>query len=114
MPLWKWSLNNRLNEIKIPEKNVNIKYINLLNTKKIYFNDIKNDLINTILKVKGNFRQDSIIKQWNNYKNKEIYISSFECNVSSGFYIRQLVKDIGNLSNYYGMTLNIYRKDIII
>ena len=75
---------------------------------------IKDDIINTILKVNGNFRQKEIIYQWNNYENKEFYISSFEANVSSGFYIRELVKQLGIVTNYLGITLNINRTNIIL
>ena len=113
MPLWKWSKDNRLNEIKIPNKLVNVKYINLLNTQKINLNSIKSNIINTIKNIKGDFRQKEIIEQWENYPNKEYYISKFEADVSSGFYIRELVKQIGISTNYLGVSLNINRIKII-
>lgn len=113
-PLWKWSMDNKLSEIEIPKKLVNVEYIKIIDTKKIKFDIIKKDIIDTIKKVNGNFRQEKIIKQWNNYSNKELYISSFEANVSSGFYIRELVKQIGILTKYLGITLNINRTKILI
>lgn len=114
MPLWKWSKNNRLDEIIIPNKLVDVKYIKLLNTQRINLNSIKYNIINMIKKVKGDYRQKEIIKQWEEYPNKEFYISKFEANVSSGFYIRELVKQLGYLTNYLGLTLNINRIKIII
>lgn len=114
MPLWKWSKNNRLDEIIIPNKLVNVEYIKLLDTQKKDLNSIKSDIINNISKVQGDFRQKEIIKQWNSYPNKEYYISKFEANVSSGFYIRELVKQLGISTNYLGLTLNINRIKIII
>lgn len=114
MPLWKWAKDNRLNEIIIPNKCVNVKYIKLLETQKKDLNYIKSDIINTISKVNGDFRQTEIIEQWKSYQNKEYYISKFEADVSSGFYIRELVKQLGILTNYLGLTLNINRTKIII
>ena len=113
-PLWKWSKENRLNEIVIPNKLVNVKYIKLLNTRKINLNSIKSDIIDTISIVKGDFRQSEIIEQWKLYPDKEFYISKFEADVSSGFYIRELVKQLGISTNYLGLTLNINRIKIII
>ena len=114
MPLWKWSKDNRLDEIIIPKKSVNVKYIKLLNTQKINLNSIKSNIIDTIAKVTGDFRQTEIIKQWEEYLDKECYISKFEADVSSGFYIRELVKQLGISTNYLGITLNINRIKIII
>lgn len=113
-PLWKWSKENRLDEIVIPNKLVNVKYIKLLNTRKINLNSIKPNIINTIKKVQGDFRQIEIISQWEKYPNKEYYVSKFEADVSSGFYIRELVKQLGISTNYLGLTLNINRIKIII
>ena len=113
-PLWKWSKENRLDEIVIPNKLVNVKYIKLLNTRKINLNSIKPNIINTIKKVRGDFRQMEIISQWEKYPNKEYYVSKFEADVSSGFYIRELVKQLGISTNYLGLTLNINRIKIII
>ena len=113
-PLWKWSKENRLDEIVIPNKLVNVKYIKLLNTRKINLNSIKPNIINTIKKVQGDFRQTEIISQWEEYPNKEYYVSKFEADVSSGFYIRELVKQLGISTNYLGLTLNINRIKIII
>ena len=113
-PLWKWTKENRLEEIVIPNKLVNVKYIKLLNTRKINLNSIKSNIINTIKKVQGDFRQTEIISQWEEYPNKEYYVSKFEADVSSGFYIRELVKQLGISTNYLGLTLNINRIKIII
>lgn len=112
--LWEWTVENKLDEIDIPEKVVNVKYIKLLDTKKIEFDDIRNKIIDIIKLVKGKFRQDEIIKQWIKYKNKKLYISTFQANVSSGFYIRQLTKELGKNLGYLGVTLDINRTEIIM
>ena len=62
-PLWKWSKENRLDEIVIPNKLVNVKYIKLLNTRKINLNSIKPNIINTI----KNYKE--ILDKWKLFLN---------------------------------------------
>ena len=74
---------------------------------------LKKEIIENIDKmknIKDNFRQDIIRKQWENYnKKKEIWISTFEANVSTGFYIRQLINTLGNEIGILGMAFDINR-----
>ena len=46
--LWEWAAEDCLDEIDIPDKLIDVKYIKLLDTKQIEFNYIKNEIINTI------------------------------------------------------------------
>jgi len=112
-PLWKWTLENKLDLITIPDKQVSVKYIKLLNLVENDFATIKKNILESISNVKGDFRQSTIIDDWNECKFDKVYTSTFEAYVSTGFYIRQLVKDISNTLNIPGVTLEIYRQKII-
>lgn len=112
--LWEWSLLKRLNEVIIPNKVVNVSYIKLLKTEIKCFNSLKKNIIDNISNIKGNFRQNQIIEQWKSFSNDNFYISTFEADVSSGFYIRELIKQIGKDTNYLGIALDINRTKIII
>jgi tRNA U55 pseudouridine synthase TruB len=116
-PLWWWILNNRLNEIeKIPEKSVNVYDVKINNIKNTSLdNFIKESLENLDKIKKGNLRQNDVIEQWKKYydekKEQNIQFTEFECeiHVSSGFYIRQFVKDIGKQLNLNVLVTEIER-----
>jgi tRNA pseudouridine55 synthase len=71
------------------------------------------DIINKIDK-KNNFRQEDIINNYNNIGKKFgiLYSIPIKINVSSGFYIRQLVCDIKNNFDINILTFDINRTNI--
>ncbi len=65
--------------------------------------------------VHGDFRQEEILKKWNEVlgsQKTELQITKWRVNVSSGFYIRQLVQDIGKQFNVPAVTFYIKRTKI--
>jgi tRNA pseudouridine(55) synthase len=64
--------------------------------------------INLIDKTK-NFRQNETIKQWNTLEIKELYYIKLKLTVSSGFFVRQLVRDMSDYINFPLMAYNINR-----
>lgn len=114
-PLWKWTKENRLDEIDIPSKTVNVNKLQLLELKSYNFNILKKIIINNITKVKGDFRQDEIIKTWKNTSHIEnVFIGKFKIECSSGFYVRQLVNELCKKIGLLGTTYNINRTKIIL
>ena len=108
--LWKWTNLGRLDEIEIPYKKVSVDYIKYYHTEKKNIEMVKKEIIENMKYIEGNFRQDIIRKQWKNYdKKKEIWISTFEATVSTGFYIRQLINTLGNEIELLGMAFDINR-----
>ncbi len=114
-PLWWWAKHGRLNEIaEMPNKKVSVYDIVVKNIKKIYLDEFIKECLENLSKVKGDLRQDEIINQWNIYyqnEDKTINFIEFECEikVSSGFYIRQFVKDIGKKLNLNVLVTEIER-----
>ena len=109
-----WSKLNRLNEITIPQKKVSVKYIKQLETQKLTLKQIKNYIITNLNLVKGDYRQEMIKEQWINYNNDiSHYITEFETEVSSGFYIRQLIEDFATKTGLIGLAYNINRIGIL-
>jgi len=96
-PLFNWALRNKLNEITIPEKEIEIYDIKLLNTKYINGHELYTDIKERISLLKGNFRQEEIMKRWeNNIEIEKRYqVIEMEAHVSSGTYIRGIVNDLG-------------------
>ena len=109
VPMWKQP------EIDIkPSHQVEIFSIHYKAIKKYDFNEWKENIINIINKIdkKKNFRQEEIIKNYDNVKKDYIYSLPIKINVSSGFYIRQLVADIKNELNIIILTYDINRINI--
>ena len=123
MVFWKKGL---LSEIDIPKHNITIKSLKI-NNKKIYqsihsYQSFIDDINNLEEKDNSDFRKDEILKQYINleYENKNTEINSINyikipliAHVTSGTYIRQLCKDIGNELNIPAIALYIERVDYI-
>jgi len=101
-PLFTWAREGRLEEIKIPEREVKISILNKSNDYKISSEELLKIFIQRIKLVKGDFRQKEVIDLWkqNIEKNKTFLISCFETEVSSGTYVR-------NIGDYLGKELGI-------
>ena len=115
-PLWWWSKNNRLQEIEMPSKEIEIYSMKFLKYKKKNFTEIFENIKQRISKVNGDFRQKEIIKIWDKYykehKEKEFYILNFTSKVSSGTYIRSIIQKIAQKFNTFGIAYDINRKKI--
>ena len=116
-PLWWWAKNNRLNEITIPKKNVEIKSLNLNNIELIDSTDLINNIIDELNLLEDDdngFRKDEIIKNWEKIKDEikqpiQIQVFDMDAVVSSGTYIRQLVFDMSTYLKCNLATLSIFR-----
>ncbi len=106
--LWWYKLNN----IIYPPQyhNVEIYNVEYMNIKK-YDSSMLLNIIHNINNIdkKNNFRQDDIIKQYNDFEIDTFYTLPITITVSSGFYIRQLVADIMTHINFPITTYDINR-----
>ncbi len=68
-------------------------------------------LINSIDPTK-NFRQEATIKQWEDIKVEKLYYLKLKIKVSSGFFVRQLIRDISENIGIPLMCYNINRVSI--
>jgi tRNA pseudouridine(55) synthase len=75
----------------------------------------KTKIINQIKMIDNtkDFRQEQTIKQWNELEIKEMEYIKINLTVSSGFFVRQFIRDISENINYPLMCYNIYRKNIL-
>jgi tRNA pseudouridine(55) synthase len=118
-PLWAHTKNdlnhsNNINEKHNISHNVNIFDIEYKEIKKYNFNEWKNSIINIINKIdkKNDFRQETIINNYNKLNINNLYSIPIKIKVSSGFYVRQLVADIKNHFNIVILTYDINRINI--
>jgi tRNA pseudouridine55 synthase len=90
--------------VDIPERKIYIKNIKLNKIRKISSKKLLQNIERRIIKVKGDFRQDEILKIWRKNlsqaqslgKNKGyFYIVSFKINCGSGTYVRVIADSLG-------------------
>jgi tRNA pseudouridine(55) synthase len=108
--MWWWS-SNTTETVSVPSRKVIIFNKEIKKIETINGNDFKNKIIENIKKIEDNkFRKEKIIEQWKNYNFNESYIQ-FECelSVSSGFYIRQFIKDMSDKLNVKLIVTDINR-----
>lgn len=98
-PLYWWSRNNKLDEIELPKKQIEIYSIELLEYEKVPVKNVVEKIIEKIKNVDGDFRQEEIILNWKKFQEKnnekDLIKIKFKANCSSGTYIRRLSDDLG-------------------
>lgn len=112
IPLFDLARKGKLDTVVMPEHEVEVKNIELVSTKKISREDFKKYIEDGINEVVGDFRQKEILKLWNAYFEKapEIFvIYKVRVTSGSGFYVRQLVSDIGVDLDTGAITTSILR-----
>lgn len=110
--IW-WTKKNKLSEIEIPKKEVEIYSLKLENVSSVVVLDLYEEVKGRIENVKGNFRQIEILKIWEGFhkKNKEKKFTKIKIKIScsSGTYIRRLASDIGEDLGGGAFALSIVR-----
>ena len=112
-PLWKWAKEGRLDEIRIPEKSVEILEPTYLGQDLISKDILECDILEALELVDGDFRQDEIISSWKshfeNTDREQFKVHRMRVRVSSGTYIRSLVSHIGTELGVGATSLKIRR-----
>ncbi len=112
-PLFWWSRQNRLSEIMIPSREVEIYEFEVLGMGEILEGDLR-DLVNERINlVKGDFRQEKIREGWERFlKNcdmENFMTAKFKIRCSSGTYVRSLVHSMGEAFGTGAVALDIFR-----
>lgn len=115
-PLYYWARNNKLSDIEIPTKNIEIYSIELISQNEIAAAELQKTITERIEKVNGDFRQEEIMKLWKNLSEehkKQIFpIFRFRISCSSGTYIRSFAHNLGKQLGTSAIALSITRTKI--
>jgi len=115
-PLHWWARNNKLDEIKIPEREIEIYDFTCITTNSITANELQQNIIHQINSVTGDFRQEEIKKKWKKFfaanRQQTFQTARFIIDCSSGTYIRSLVNELGEQLNCGAITLEILRTNV--
>ena len=117
-PLWQITKENeKENNEDLPSHLVSIYDYKIGKCEQYNFIDWKTKIINQINTIdkKCNFNQENIINQWNNINLdiKHIYAIPITLTVSSGFYVRQFVRDFSDIIDFPLMVYDINRIEIL-
>ncbi|HVT75066.1 MAG TPA: hypothetical protein VHD69_01445, partial [Candidatus Paceibacterota bacterium] len=112
-PLFELARTGRLSDKDIPTHVVEAKEIELMSSRSVSKDQLVESVYRDIAAVAGDFRQDEILKVWNLYFASDapdtfiVYKARVSC--GSGFYVRQLVSDVGRDLATGAVTLSILR-----
>ncbi len=112
-PLFVWAREGRLSEIEIPRKEIEIKKLEHICDRRIITADLKEQILENISRVKGDFRQEEIASLWQEcfikYPSTIFTFSTFRATVSSGAYMRGLAHNFGKDLGCGAIALRIVR-----
>ncbi len=113
--LHQWAREDRLDEIEIPEREVEIYNIEFLGNREINSKNLLENITERIEKISGDFRQDEIKKGWKDLlekSQKNFLISKFKIKCSSGTYVREIASDLGGKLGVGAVAFSIKRTKI--
>lgn len=115
-PLYWWARNKKLSEIHIPSHNIEIYSIELIDLKTISVESMTDNIFKKIRNIKGDFRQEEIIKGWEKFRNentkKELTKIKIKASCSSGTYVRRIASDLGEKLNSGAFAYSIKRTKV--
>ena len=118
-PLFMHTREGTLDDIEIPEKEIEIYSANFISLRKNERKSIVATAIERISKIKGDFRQNEIIHSWNILKNSpdnsddcDYFIVTLQIRCSSGAYMRTLAEKLGESLGVRALAWKIKRTKI--
>ncbi len=112
-PLFELARKGLLGSIELPRHEVTAHSIELVSTRSVSRDALRTMIIDSVAKVVGDFRQDAIIRAWEDFfshtQRAEFTIYSARLSCGSGFYVRQLVADVGRDIGTGALTTRIVR-----
>ena len=113
-PLFAYARNKE--KVKVPRKKVEITKLSFLNIKKVGAKKLLLNIEKRIKKVKGDFRQEEILKTWHKHfgpgSPKAYFLVSFRVKCSSGMYVRSLSDSLGRKLGNPALAFSIKRTKI--
>lgn len=112
-PLFDLARQGKIEGVVLPTHDVTVSKLEITGTRTVSREDVKKEIIKSIGFVKGDFRQEETIALWEKYFESSapetIVIYTGELSCGSGFYVRQLVSDIGRDVGFGAVTTKILR-----
>ena len=116
-PLFWWALKDRLQEIQIPKKKVFIYSLDVVGREYLSAGELQKEILGKIKKVKGNFRQEEVIKRWERVfseteREEKYLVLTVKITCSSGCYARSIAHEAGKRLKTGAVLLHLKRTRI--
>src|SRR6185503_19293466 len=120
-PLFEWARENKLAEIEVPAREIEIFDFKLLAKNSISVENLKKEIFSQVSSVQGDFRQNEIKEKWQDFfshpgrsegSDKTFLTARFTIACSSGTYVRSLVNDLGEKLRTGAIALEILRTKV--
>jgi tRNA pseudouridine55 synthase len=116
IPLFEWARKNKLTDIDIPQKEIEIFEIIPVALYTVDRNELSQSIFETITQVQGDFRQKAVIKSWIKFfedtKQKEFHLLRIKIICSSGTYVRGIVNSLGKKVGIGALAFRIIRTKV--
>jgi len=102
-------------EVEIPERKIFIKKLKLIKIKQMNDKKLSQNIEKRIKKVKGDFRQEGILKIWKKKlkgNDARYTIASFKVSCSSGTYVRVIANSLGDKLKVPSLAYSIRRTKV--
>jgi tRNA pseudouridine55 synthase len=99
-PLFMWAREGELDEVEIPMRTTTVHKAELLDSSEISADGLLEQITKKIGLVKGNFRQEEILRIWQEVLNKgdqKYLVAKVRFSVSSGTYVRSIAHSLGGI-----------------
>ena len=113
VPLFDLARKGKIGQVVMPTHEVTVKSLALIGERNVLREAFKKEIFDAIRAVDGDFRQKEILVLWEKYLGEKapqefvVYKARVSC--GSGFYVRQLVSDIGKDLGIGAVTVSILR-----
>jgi tRNA pseudouridine55 synthase len=115
-PLFWWAKENKLSEITIPTKEIEIYQFDLVRISEIQIKDLQSRVQEALASVQGEFRQKEIKKRWKEFfdQTAQTTFTTVTCTIScsSGTYVRELAHELGEEIGCRAIAIDILRTKI--
>ncbi|GAC1413144.1 MAG: hypothetical protein NVSMB66_4300 [Candidatus Doudnabacteria bacterium] len=115
-PLFQWARENKIHQIKIPQKEFFIQKIILQKLENKTNSEIKGRVEKTLCSVNGDFRQKQIRNRWDEVLDKtlrhEFQVAKIKIQCSSGTYVRSIAQQLGKDLGVGATLLGLIRTDV--
>jgi tRNA pseudouridine55 synthase len=112
-PLFEYARRGVIGSVVMPKHTVTVTRLEAKSVREVSKDELWKGARESILAVTGDFRQKHIVEAWEGYfatsAPETLYVYKLSVSCGSGFYVRQLVSDLGKDLGLGAVTLSIVR-----
>ncbi len=112
-PMFQLAREGKIADVILPTHEVIVSNLEIVGERIVSKEEFEKEVVAGITSVIGDFRQEEILERWKNYftdtASSKIKILKGKLSCGSGFYVRQLVADMGKDLGVGAVTTNIVR-----